>query len=395
MSADLPRLLYIGDVPVEASSAGALQLHRLLQGYPADRLRIIETRDPVSRPELRLPGVTYAALPITRRRGLRPALRDAQTLWLSLTAPSHTSALLKLIPDYRPEAIVTITNGIGWRLAAAVAERLELPLHLIAHDDWPKLSRPDRFYAGWLHSSFAAAYKRAASRLCISPFMLEEFTLRYGVSGTVVSPCRSGAMTQTGHQTARAITSSGQMVVGYCGGSGEHEMPGLRALAAALGANARAVIYGPFSENKQRDLHAISPSMEFRGFVAHQEMMSGLRDAADVLFVPMAFDAAARANMRVSFPSKLVDYTALGLPMLIHAPADSSAMRWALMHEGVAETAGSEEPSSIVAALQRLTDTDHRGRLAARAREVGSTAFDPASVRAAFHAALVAHRPAN
>ena len=38
----LPRLLYIGDVPVEASYHGSALLYRLLQTYPPDRLRIIE-----------------------------------------------------------------------------------------------------------------------------------------------------------------------------------------------------------------------------------------------------------------------------------------------------------------------------------------------------------------
>ena len=38
----LPRLLYLADVPVEASYHGSALMYRLLQRYPADRLRVVE-----------------------------------------------------------------------------------------------------------------------------------------------------------------------------------------------------------------------------------------------------------------------------------------------------------------------------------------------------------------
>src|SRR4051812_48302616 len=39
----LPRLLYVGDVPVEASYHGSALLHRLLSDYPHEKLTVIET----------------------------------------------------------------------------------------------------------------------------------------------------------------------------------------------------------------------------------------------------------------------------------------------------------------------------------------------------------------
>src|SRR5690349_7624428 len=42
-SADLPRLVYIGDVPIESTYHGSILLYRLFEAYPADKLLIIET----------------------------------------------------------------------------------------------------------------------------------------------------------------------------------------------------------------------------------------------------------------------------------------------------------------------------------------------------------------
>ena len=55
----LPRLLYIGDVPVEASYHGSALLYRLLEDYPKERLKIVEAGVQLSRPERRLAGVAY------------------------------------------------------------------------------------------------------------------------------------------------------------------------------------------------------------------------------------------------------------------------------------------------------------------------------------------------
>src|SRR5882672_144502 len=67
-SRDLPRLLYLGDVPVEASYHGSALLFRLFQGWRAERLRIIETNLSRSLPERRLAGIQYAELWVGSRR---------------------------------------------------------------------------------------------------------------------------------------------------------------------------------------------------------------------------------------------------------------------------------------------------------------------------------------
>ncbi len=58
----LPRLLYVGDVPIESSYHGSALLFRLLQNYPPVKLRIVETGLFVSESERRLSHVSYSDL---------------------------------------------------------------------------------------------------------------------------------------------------------------------------------------------------------------------------------------------------------------------------------------------------------------------------------------------
>src|SRR5262245_56378742 len=73
VGAELPHLLYLGDVPVEASYHGLALLYRLLQTYPADKLGIVEAGIHMSLPERRLASVRYqhARLPLSRLQTTR------------------------------------------------------------------------------------------------------------------------------------------------------------------------------------------------------------------------------------------------------------------------------------------------------------------------------------
>ena len=76
--AGLPRLLYIADVPVEASYHGSALVYRLLQTYPAKRLTVIEAGTQLSLPARRLEGVTYVekTLPLSRESRPPPGMSN-------------------------------------------------------------------------------------------------------------------------------------------------------------------------------------------------------------------------------------------------------------------------------------------------------------------------------
>ena len=389
MTRRLPQLLYVGDIPVEASYQSSIQLHRLLRGYPRAALRILETREPFSPAQSRLPEVRYHSLTLANRQTMRGEWSSAYRLWLTATAGRRAPEVLQMVDGFAPEAVLTIGSGFGWLLAAEVARRLDVPLHLIAHDDWPKSSGIDRACLAWSRSRFARVYRQARSRLCISPFMIDAFERRYGVRGSLLYPVRSPDAAATESAVVRAIENDQPIVIGFCGGSGSHVMPGLRTLGRALaGMNARVVVFGPFDHAKQADLRAQSQAFEFRGFVAHDEVLAGLR-GADLLFAPMTFDARARDNMTVSFPSKLADYTAAAVPIVVHAPAYSSAARWAEMHQDAARVVTVDDAAALGHAIVALRDDRaERQRLAERAVQAGHSCFDFHTGQTVFEDAL-------
>src|SRR2546426_871727 len=109
----LPRLLYLSDVPVEASYAGYALIYRLLQRYPTDRLCIVEANLHRSEPERRLPGVPYTILPLGRQRWLSTRFHALVASWFTLKASGLARQVPSLLGDFTPEAVLTVAHGFS------------------------------------------------------------------------------------------------------------------------------------------------------------------------------------------------------------------------------------------------------------------------------------------
>lgn len=393
----LPRILYLGDVPVEASHHGSALLFRLFEGFPPDRLRIIECDYCPSQEERRLPGIDYVSLPTGRQRLLNSRFHGLYSGWLSWTAPARAARARTLLSGFDPQAIVSVAHGFGWLTAASLARALGVPFHLIVHDDWPRLSGIVSSLKDWLDRQFAASYHQACTRLCVSPSMAEAYESRYGVSGSVLYPSRSSSCPVFEESAPRLGQEHPEFVVGYGGNSNPEVILCLQDLGKSLpSARIQFSVFGPFDEQRQRELGMPSGSVTFHGLIPFQNMIHELREAADLLFMPMPFDKDSRENMIVSFPSKLADYTAIGLPILIYGPPYCSAVRWAREHTGVAEIVDRQNSGDLAAAVARLQNEPAlRIELARRALEVGRLCFSHETVQEIFLKALRSELPSG
>lgn len=386
----LPRLLYVGDVPVESSYHGSALLYRLLQNYPPERLRILEGSLRSSSPERRLPGVDYSSVTLGWSRPLNTRFSRWAVLAYSFRACWRVGAIGSAIHNFQPEAVLTVAHDFLWLAACRFARKAGLPLHLVCHDDWPSIARFPPIFRSWLDHEFARTYCQAATRLCISPAMAEEYQRRYGASGTVLYPSRAADAPQFDAPPPRQLESNGPLTVAFAGTiNSAGYVSALQCLSSALdGSGGRLLIFGPLKEAEAEASGLNCRNIELRGMVPSAELMNRLRAEADVLFVPMSFDPAERNYSALSFPSKLTDYTAVGLPLLIRGPGYCSAVRWATNHCGVAEVVKDESPAALAAALDRLWSPSHRKSLAETALSKGKEFFSHAAAERIFFPSL-------
>ena len=388
----LPRLLYIGDVPVEDSYHGSALLYRLLQTYPRERLFIVEGSLLASQIKRRLAGARYAALPVGSNRLLHTRLSTLYSSWLTLTTVNRTSQIDRLCRSFEAAAVLTVAHGYIWTTAARFAAERGLPLHLICHDDHPRVADVITFMTEKLDARFASVYRQATSRLCISPYMRDAYRKRYKADGTVLYPSRRADCPVYQEPPYRLYEVPDGLTVAFGGTiNSTGYLRALKSLARILEViKGRLLIFGPVRSADVRDKGLDRSNIELRGLLDSRELIRQFRNEADVLFVPMSFDAAHRTNMEIGFPSKLADYTAVGIPLLIYGPEYSSAVRWARQNPGVAEVVSEENTRQLEKAIHGLAaNPARRVELGARALEAGRY-FGFETAQEIFYRALLA-----
>jgi glycosyltransferase involved in cell wall biosynthesis len=371
--ASLPRLVYFADTPIQDHMAFST-LYRIFEVYPKNKLLIIEG-NLASIPNRRITGVTHHQLKLPWARSLRTRLSRYLSPLTTLHMPLRAGALERLVRDFRPEAVMTMVWGYAWGTAAAYAERTGLPLHLIVHDVWR--GGGTSFEHRLVDHRLRHWYPKAASRLCVSPYMLEEFRRRYGASADVLYPSRAANSLVFAEPPERLRQACEPFTVAFAGRVQWDYARSLQRIAAALRSfGGQLLVYGeapPESVSAMRQ----EPNIKWRGHVAtSDDLIRQCRAEAHAMYVPMPYRQQDRPNAEISFPSKLADYTAVGLPLIVDGPEYCSAVRWARENPDVGEVITDESVDALAGPIARLLkDPGHRLQLAKAAINRGQQYF--------------------
>jgi hypothetical protein len=164
----------------------------------------------------------------------------------------------------------------------------------------------------------------------------------------------------------------------------------LKALASSLETlGGHLLIFGPLKASQARSAGLELPNIELGGLLSSEELMQVLRERADCLFVPMSFAPEDRIGVQLGFPSKLTDYTALRMPILLYGPPDCSAAVWGRDNPGTLLAVQTEDRTALSSALARLAgDANLRMLLSNAAELVGDRDFSHAAAMTIFMSAL-------
>jgi Glycosyltransferase Family 4 len=394
MVEQLPRLAVITDVPVERTLSGQLLLYRLLLGYPVDRLLIVQSNQYASYgPDFQLSGVDYRRIDYVLPRAIKNKYNPIWPLMIWRRMRWLRRPILDMIRPFEPDMILTVAHHFLWFPAAALAKRLGLPLTLILHDDWPSMVVASRMAAvragveSLCRRLLGQVYRQANERLCVSPGMVEEYEGAFGVAGRVLYPSRGEDSPPAIVRVGLAKNATGP-VVAFAGSlHTDGVLRLLRRMAETLSPmNGRLDLYTKSPSNALGQLGLGLPNICKCEFVPPRELAERVAETAHALFLPASFDPSERRNVSTLFPSKLADYTAIGLPIIIWGPSYSSAARWGLDNPGAAATCSVDEDAPIREILKRILDElDFAPQLAEGAIEAGKRYFDHANAQHLFH----------
>lgn len=122
------------------------------------------------------------------------------------------------------------------------------------------------------------------------------------------------------------------------------------------------------SDPGQLAAFGIRPSERVRLAMASRAQVLAAQRAADILFLPIAFDANEHVAVTAS-PTKMPEYLAAGTPILVHAPPRAFVTKYA-EERGFAEVVKEPDRVALAAAVKRLAlEPEVRERLCAHALE--------------------------
>jgi glycosyltransferase involved in cell wall biosynthesis len=369
-------------------AAQATLVSRLLRSLPPERYRLIAATAAISRYPGRgselLPADTFVlSAELQLNRGSRFGLLPWRIrLNLAIAVAARAGRIARILRAEKCDGVVAFTGDLADMIASYLAARhVGARFYPYVLDDFTfrELAAAARGVARWLERRLM---RDATAVVTLNELMREELRRRHGINAIVIhNPCELDAYDAT-PPPPRA--HSGLRIV-YTGSIYDAHYDAFQNLLAALEALPGVLPLEIYSDQPAEHLtaHGIVGRLVHRATLPTSTVPI-VQQAADVLFLPLAFASPYPEVVRTAAPFKLGEYLAAGRPILVHAPRDSFTAAYFRKH-GCGIVVDEPDRAALRAALERLRDDSTlRERLGQAARRRAEADFDAHRARETF-----------
>ena len=276
--------------------------------------------------------------------------------------------------------------GLNSFLAHALSRHWNIPLSLILYDRWEVWVKPwvERCY---LRNGWARRILNHASRIwTVSPELASCYKLEKGGRVSILRPIPEG-LAQCRVEWRDAFR---QPTIAYAGAFHDHQAAQFRLVAHFLADDqGTLLIVSDRIDRIRQFLGAISNVEYHLRFPSNAELLRFLQQRASAMLIPWSFgkDLHVRFWDKTNFPSRLVEFSHLGLPIVIVAPSTTVLAKWARARQWKAYL-DSPEPDALRSLLGRLRTTAGWQAMAAQSLRVAHAEFDAQEIQARFEREL-------
>jgi hypothetical protein len=319
------------------------------------------------------------------RRLSRTRLRRWISQYEMLVEPYWAATrFLPAVRKFRPDLILTIPdNTLSWA-AHLISKKMGLPLATNFQDWWPcifaKHEAPFQPVKAILESRFRTLHKKSRVAFCTS----EGFKKFLGShpDAPVLYPCPASRPKQRpvvaplkGDRPLRIVY--GGTLVRYYG-----EM--MLSLAKALQGNPNfeLKLYGGKPDWSKKDLDWVKDAGIYGGHLTQAEYREELA-VGDIFITAMTSSPELEIMMKTSFTTKFLEYCQFAKPVIVWGPPYCEPLRVA-SDTGAGVPVVGNDPMAVIAALERLRDSEAYCKAANAAWEAATGIFDPDTIHQVF-----------
>jgi hypothetical protein len=290
----------------------------------------------------------------------------------------------KFLKGVRPDAVFTYLSAFTdfmSQVAVAYSRRYAVPLSVIAHDD------PGCFVNGSEESTairrrYQTIFQNARRNWFASPQLAEIYNLPPDKRSTL-PPIPDGFDASPSWKSEFAACP----LIVYAGNYWPAQLPLLAEIGREVKEAGGKLMLLTKPSPEITALCSRAPILWREPFRENREALAFLAANAAGLLVSYSESSDTMPWIRTSFPSKLIEYTHLGLPIMICAPGDSAVAGWAKSRDYI-DFAEPHAPGAIGRFVESLKEPEPWGQKAAFSKTFATTEFNAERIQDSFEAGL-------
>lgn len=325
---------------------------------------------------------SWQIIPLAARRWWWTPLRPQIPGLLELRLPLWRIECEQFLGKERPSAILTsIYNNIYPTLALNLSKSWNVPLSVIIHDQeelWAKSEAECRL----VRRRVMTVLNQAARIWTVSRELREVYKLKETQKNTVLYPIPEKINYSFVDWRSHFQTHP---VVAHAGSLHPFQFPNFKSLAQALQqVNGTLLLIAPSDNPTLSKLLKSCPNVRYHEpFKQNEDVIKFLSDNASCILVSYSFSLAEQPWAATSFPSKLVEFSHLGLPVLLLAPHSTAASNWAKEHQWLSYVSQLDE-ATLLSVITKLTNKEIWLKMAEQTRNVALNEFNPDRIQSQF-----------
>lgn len=386
------RFAVVSHILPPSPSGQAMVLYKLLQTVNQDDYCLISTNshsEHCDEPKgsATLPGSFYYLKPAFHlARPNRFKLRVLRNVFNNIWRIYRRAVQLKTIIRENNINVVVSCSGDLYDMPAACLACMWTSTSFVAYmfDDYMyQWTGPLRQWAVWLEPKFI---KQAKAVIVPNEFLKDEYFRRYGVQSTIIrNPC--DVQGSGGNSSHPVVSDKAMFNIVYTGSVYHAHYDAFRNLVQAVQSLGRGdILFHIYTAQPKEQLE--SEGIAGNSVVYHehigQEEVNRVLSQADLLFLPLAFNSPIPEVIKTSAPGKMGEYLATGMPILVHAPADSF-VSWYFRKNKCGVVIDDNNPVTLAQAIEKiLAETELLRDIGENARHQALTDFDITAARSGF-----------
>lgn len=379
----------VSEVVPPSWSGQAVLIRRLLTGLDPRTYRLLTSDQGIYAGEhIQKLDTTCYRLPAVRTRYLhrnRWLFNASALAGAAIGIARRAVQIVRVARREQCRAIVAFTGDFHDLPAAYLASRLlglRLYVYMCDYYSHRELYEPARRRLSPYLERIVVG--RATLVICGTDTLADALADRYRIAPAVIHHPADLSLYGLADRPHRVPSRDARIV--YTGTIYEAQLDSVQNLLAALdqlpAGSAALHVHGGQSESELRT-RGLEGQLVVHPHASAQEI-AAVQEAADILFLPLAFRSQYPEVIRTSAPMKFGEYLAAGGPILVHAPADAFVSEYCRRH-ACAVVVDDPDPRSLVEAIDALRgDATLRARLIRNARERALSDFSIDVARARF-----------